>query len=183
MANGDRSTSSALRAWVGLVSFLQLGAALAVILITYYKLSHISKFSVNAGDRTYDAQGTCLLNADTSKTDMCVYAYTISGVSIIATFIVALFLCCTCDLCGCGSVLEFLFAAAGTAWWAIGAIVIMQRSFAADNANVANHSWRMAEWIICWVGCGLFLLLALLSFARMIADLCACCGGSNKRYP
>lgn len=114
----------------------------------------------------------------------------------------------------------------------------------------AQHDWRMAEWIICWVGCGLFLLLALLyapshfcprqillcsplactpqpdilessnvsslclkldtafqlhlsvllscctaqalpdmifacrrSFARMIAGLCACCGGSNKRYP
>ena len=71
---------------------VQLGAALAVILITYFKLSHISSFSVNAGNRTYESTGTCLLNADTSKTDMCIYAYTISGVSIIATFIVALFL-------------------------------------------------------------------------------------------
>lgn len=71
---------------------VQLGAALAVILITYYKLSHISNFSVNAGNRTYESTGTCLLNADTSKTDMCIYAYTIAGVSIIATFIVALFL-------------------------------------------------------------------------------------------
>lgn len=25
-----------------------------------------------------------------------------------------------------------------------------------------QHDWRMAEWILCWVGCGLFLLLALL---------------------
>ncbi|KAK9904956.1 hypothetical protein WJX75_006424 [Coccomyxa subellipsoidea] len=114
---------------------------------------------------------------------MCVYAYTIAGVSIIATFVVALFLCCTCDLCGCGVVLEFLFAAAGTAWWAVGAVVLMKRAWAADDANVGNHNWRLAEWIICWVGCALFLLLALLSFARMIADLCACCGGGNKRYP
>ena len=27
--------------------------------------------------------------------------------------------CCTCDLCGCGSVFEFIFAAAGTAWCAM----------------------------------------------------------------
>jgi len=26
--------------------------------------------------------------------------------------------CCTCDLCGCGPVFEFIFAAAGTAWCA-----------------------------------------------------------------
>jgi hypothetical protein len=25
-----------------------------------------------------------------------------------------------------------------------------------------QHNWRLANWIICWVGCGLFLLLALL---------------------
>lgn len=70
----------------------QLGVALAVILITYFKLSHISSFSVDASARTYNVTGTCLLNADTSKADMCIYAYTISGVSIIATLIVALFL-------------------------------------------------------------------------------------------
>lgn len=63
-----------------------------MILITYFKLSHISNFSVDAGARTYNVTGTCLLNADTSKADMCVYAYTIAGVSIIATFVVALFL-------------------------------------------------------------------------------------------
>jgi len=137
MAYGERSSSAALRGWVGLVSFLQLGTALAVILITYFKLSHISNFSVDAGARTYNVTGTCLLNADTSKADM----------------------------------------------WAVGAVVIMKRAWAADDANVGNHNWRLAEWIICWVGCALFLLLALLSFARMIADLCACCGGGNKRYP
>lgn len=71
---------------------MQLGTALAVILITYFKLSHITNFSVDAGARTYNVTGTCLLNADTSKADMCVYAYTIAGVSILATLIVSLFL-------------------------------------------------------------------------------------------
>ena len=94
--------------------------------------------------------------------------------------------CCTCDLCGCGSVFEFIFAAAGTAWcvvgthhsdcthrfanrkplsmfqkglsqervimccsqikkilcggcrWAIAAIVLMKKSWAADDANVSQ---------------------------------------------
>ena len=25
-----------------------------------------------------------------------------------------------------------------------------------------QHNWRLTEWILCWVGCGLFLLYALL---------------------
>ncbi|CAL5224584.1 g7291 [Coccomyxa viridis] len=183
MAYSSRDgTSNGLRAWVGLVSFLQFGTALAVILITYFKLSHISSFNVNGQNRSYSSTGTCLLGPDTNTTTLCVYAYFIAGISILATIIVALFLCCTCDLCGCGSVFEFIFAAAGTAWWAIAAIVLMKKSWAADDANVGNHDWRLANWIICWVGCGLFLLLAILSFARAINQLCACCnGGRNNR--
>lgn len=178
MAYASRDgTSNALRVWVGLVSFLQLGTALAVILITYYKLSHISNFHVDGQSRTYTSSGTCLMGQDTNSTKLCVYAYFIAGVSILATIIVSLFLCCTCDLCGCGSVFEFLFAAAGTAWWAIAAIVLMKNSWQADDANVSMHDWRLANWIICWVGCGLFLLLALLSFARAIS---MCCGGRKQ---
>jgi mannose-P-dolichol utilization defect protein 1 len=44
--------------------------------------------------------------------------------------------CCTCDLCGLGPVFEFLFAGVGTAWWAIAAIVLMKKSWAANDAGV-----------------------------------------------
>ena len=44
--------------------------------------------------------------------------------------------CCTCDLCGCGTVFEFIFAAAGTAWWAIAALVLMKRAFVADSSGI-----------------------------------------------
>ncbi len=109
------------------------------------------------------------------------------GVTLNATMMTCAVLlqCCTCDLCGCGSVFEFIFAAAGTAWcvvitqpsdcthqstnckplsisqglsqerviaccsqikrvlsgvcrWAIAAIVLMKKSWAADDANVSQ---------------------------------------------
>ena len=44
----------------------QVGVALAVVLITYFKLSHISSFHVNVGNHTYNATGTCLLDSNTS---------------------------------------------------------------------------------------------------------------------
>jgi hypothetical protein len=71
---------------------LQLGVAVAVILITYKKLSHISHFSVDASNHTYSATGTCLLDADTARPDACIYAYAVAGVSILATFLVSIFL-------------------------------------------------------------------------------------------
>ena len=37
---------------------------------------------------------TCLLGPDTNTTTLCVYAYFIAGISILATIIVALFLVC-----------------------------------------------------------------------------------------
>ena len=45
---------------------LQLGVAVAVICITYFKLSHISSFHVDVGTRSYNATGTCLLDSNTS---------------------------------------------------------------------------------------------------------------------
>ena len=36
---------------------LQFGTALAVILITYFKLSHISSFNVNGQNRSYSSTG------------------------------------------------------------------------------------------------------------------------------
>ena len=44
--------------------------------------------------------------------------------------------CCTCNFCGCGEIFEFIFAGLGTAWWAIASVVLMQKSFAANNANI-----------------------------------------------
>ena len=44
--------------------------------------------------------------------------------------------CCTCNFCGCGEIFEFIFAGLGTAWWAVASVVLMQKSFAANNANI-----------------------------------------------
>ena len=50
-----RSRGRYAATWLGCSS--QVGTALAVILITYFKLSHISSFKVNGQDRTYTSSG------------------------------------------------------------------------------------------------------------------------------
>ena len=50
-----RSRGRYAATWLG--CSLQVGTALAVILITYFKLSHISSFKVNGQDRTYTSSG------------------------------------------------------------------------------------------------------------------------------
>lgn len=159
--------------------------------------------------------------------------------------------CCTCNFCGCGAIFEFIFAGLGTAWWAVASVVLMQRSFSANNSGVpvkpplqellqqsyqalfrclpglqcytcaelllvfagksAQHAfhvnvncllvaypalflarnglltssapvqqlrdWRTAEWVVSWIACGLFALMAILSLFRSFA---MCCG--NNKY-
>lgn len=55
MTKRCRSRGSYAATWLG--CSLQVGTALAVILITYFKLSHISSIKVNGQDRTYTSSG------------------------------------------------------------------------------------------------------------------------------
>lgn len=53
----DLSGSTRSHATAHFLPVLQLGTALAVILITYYKLSHLSNFKVDGQNRTYTSSG------------------------------------------------------------------------------------------------------------------------------
>ncbi|KAK9832723.1 hypothetical protein WJX81_003906 [Elliptochloris bilobata] len=172
----EGSAGVCLRVWVSIVSLLQLGCAVAIVLITYFKLSHITNFGVNLGQRSYSSQGVCYLDTDTTNTHLCVYAYFVAGVSMLATILFSMLLCCTCNFCGCGEIFEFIFAGLGTAWWAVASVVLMQKSFVANNANIPMQDWRTVEWIVSWAACGLFGLLAILSLFRSFA---MCCGRSK----
>lgn len=49
-------------------------------------------------------------------------------------------------------------------------------ALAESSDMCVQHDWRLANWIICWVGCGLFLLLALLCAPSQISvDQCMTC--------
>jgi hypothetical protein len=39
------------------------------------------------------------------------------------------------------------------------------------------RDWRTAEWVVSWIACGLFALMAILSLFRSFA---MCCG--NNKY-
>lgn len=55
---------------------------------------------------------------------------------VVLTSVAVCAQCCTCNFCGCGEIFEFIFAGLGTAWWAVASVVLMQKSFAANNANI-----------------------------------------------
>ena len=44
------------------------------------------------------------------------------------------------------------------------------------SARAQMQDWRTVEWIVSWVACGLFALLAILSLFRAFAT---CCGRSK----
>ena len=87
------------------VATLQIGIAVAVICITYFKLAHINSFRVDDwkhighaadayynGTQPYTFDGRCWLDSNTASGTACVYAYALAGVSILATIIVSTFL-------------------------------------------------------------------------------------------
>lgn len=79
--------------------------------------------------------------------------------------------------------LDAAFAAAGCVLWAIVGVIIdgVQKGMA---ASAPRPEWRLAIVILCFVGCGLFGLMALAAIWTMLSMCCCgggCCGGSGGR--
>ncbi|GFR48904.1 hypothetical protein Agub_g10853 [Astrephomene gubernaculifera] len=74
---------------------------------------------------------------DTNNHTMCSYVYAVCAVSLVATFIMASLLWCTCHCCGWGPMLELLFAVLGAAWWLAAALVVQKHTDVAVNAAPA----------------------------------------------
>ena len=60
----------------------------------------------------------CLMGEAPNGVNLCYVAYGFGGVSILATGVLSLLMCCTCNLCGLGFLLDTIFALAGAGWCA-----------------------------------------------------------------
>eukprot|EP00877_Chromochloris_zofingiensis_P007855 jgi/Chrzof1/3322/Cz12g20260.t1 len=146
---------------------LQLGIAATVI-------------ALNA-TRLYTSNG-CYLGATDTGFNLCNYAYAVGALSILATLVLAILQCVTCNLCGCGPVLDAIFAVVGAAWWAAAAVTWTLYFNQPNIARLPLANYRFAIFVLSWAACGLFVLLLLVSLFRMIAICCGCCGAEKRGH-
>eukprot|EP00878_Enallax_costatus_P000696 GHUV01000805.1.p1 GENE.GHUV01000805.1~~GHUV01000805.1.p1 ORF type:complete len:175 (+),score=33.96 GHUV01000805.1:330-854(+) len=160
---------------VGLAFFLQTCAAVAIIVITALKLNKIT-LDLNVAQLSIQNKDTCLLGKAENGANLCYFAYAVSGISIIATGILSILQCCTCHLCGLGSILDAIFAAAGTALWAVAGVVFLHYD-ALQPSWLPLPEWRRSIPALSFVACALFGIMCLASIWSMMSA--CCCKGSR----
>eukprot|EP00879_Flechtneria_rotunda_P000134 GHRR01000197.1.p1 GENE.GHRR01000197.1~~GHRR01000197.1.p1 ORF type:complete len:216 (+),score=53.95 GHRR01000197.1:239-886(+) len=164
---------------VGLACFLQVGVATAVLVITALKLHKVT-VGFNQQNYNADVSNVCLLGTTNTGANLCYFAYFTGGISIIATGVLSILQCCTCHLCGLGSILDALFAAAGTVLWAIAGVIFQYYGKQSNMANIAQPGFRQSIPILSFVACGLFGLMCLAAIWGMLSVCCRCGGASSS---
>lgn len=157
--------------WVALVSLLQIATAVTVIAITAVQLA-----GVQAWDQVLN-QKQCLFSADPSNTAVCTYVYAVGGVSVVFTILIGLLQLVTCNLCGCGKVMDAVFTAVAALWWLAAGFLTAHNARAANAARLKNADWRNAVVLLCWVTAGLFGLL----FVTHMSRICASCARKRSK--
>lgn len=158
---------------------LQVCAAVGLISIVLIKLegAEWSKgWREGVDDLVRNRQ--CMLGVSQGQS-LCTYAYYVSGVSLLATSVISIVKCCTCDLCGLGIILDIFIGSLGVLWWVVASIIFTRNASLAHTAKVPLDNWRLAVTILSWTSVALFglmLLAALISiFRKTCKALSACC--------
>lgn len=136
-----------------LFSFLMAAQALVAGLIIGLVATKLNRVKVgfDAANLKANVTDTCLMGTAPNGVNLCYVAYGFSGVSILATAALSLLQCCTCNLCGLGFVLDTVFAAAGTGWWAVAAVVFGFYARQPETAALPQANWRQWVIILSWV--------------------------------
>lgn len=160
----------------------QLAAAGLLIGLVATKLNNI-KMSFDPEHLSAKVTDTCLLGAASNGVNLCYVAYGVGGVSILATAALSVLMCCTCNLCGLGFLLDTIFALVGTAWWALAGVLYNYYTQQPDIVDLPQAEWRRWVVLLCWIGCAFFGAALLVNLYRILAKCCGCltCGGGEGR--
>lgn len=82
---------------------------------------------------------------------------------------------CTCNMCGCGAIMDSVFAMMAAAWWVVGALVISSNATRANNAGLQKPEWRSALAWLTWVNAMLFGAMFAVHVIRVVGKYCNCC--------
>jgi hypothetical protein len=160
-----------------LMSLIQVGCGVAIVIILYQKLSDF-KFDLSNILDDPDALFTvdsCLLGNAVNNVDLCVYMYVVVAASFLVSILVSVLQCCTCNLCGCGAFLDFIVSLVGTVWWCAAAIVVTIYGLDANEAGWPQQNWRNAIIALAWVASAAFIVHLCLFLSYM-----CCCGDEEK---
>lgn len=78
----------------------------------------------------------------------------------------------TCNMCGCGKVLDAVFTVIAAAWWLVAGFITASHTRAANNAKLRQAQWRNAVVLLCWITSGLFALLFMVHMGRIGVSCC-----------
>lgn len=130
-------------------------------------------------DSLANGQASCALGYLSNGHSACTAAYVWSSISLAATVGLAMVLMLTCNCCGLGFLLDGIFGAAGTIWWAILAAPLTQTAQLAATQAMPNSGWRQTVVLLSWLLMADFALLVLCTAVRLLARCCGCCGGGS----
>ncbi|PNW72021.1 hypothetical protein CHLRE_16g685700v5 [Chlamydomonas reinhardtii] len=170
--------------FLGFVGLCKVGLSIAIIIIVAI---HLQDYKFSGSGTNTTLTGSCLLSKDFTNQDYCNYAYAVCGISMCVSLAASLFLCITCNACGCGSWVEFILYLCQCAWWVIAACVFSRAAADANDVvglngqGLPQENWRTSVPVISWVISVLAFLAAIISLADAI-KCCrdCCCSGDDS---
>jgi hypothetical protein len=80
----------------------------------------------------------------------------------------------TCNMCGCGKVMDAVFTALAGGWWLVAGFITAAHTKAANSARptIPGSQWRNAVVLLCWVTSGLFGALFCVHMLRIGFSCC-----------
>ena len=120
--------------------------------------------------------GNITISTSSIASSNCLLLEILGGVTIAIGIVIAVIQCYTCNLCGMGGVLDFIFGVIGSAAWLAAAIIIT--GVYSDNKDSPDgySDRREVVMIMTWVEFGLFASIVLAA----VLKCCCCCGGRSK---
>eukprot|EP00798_Chlamydomonas_sp_ICE-L_P024075 gene24075-9653_t len=197
-----------------IINLLEVGCAIAIIIIIALHLQDVT-IRANA-DGNSDVLNSDVLNdvlngeiefscalgnleeqakGDTA-TNYCAYAYSLAGVSLALSLAMSILLCFTCNLSGCGFIVEMIVALCLCLWWIAGGIVLSKAvsdandwgqnwddfTNAIDNLlgeEMTQDNWRTSIPILAWTACVCSFLTFMIYFFQLACGCCSCGGGGG----
>jgi len=151
----------------------------AIGAITAVRLANVQSFQQAIGGLagTPAAGSSCLLGFDPADMAPCRFAYVSAIVGVGVPVLVGVLQLVTCDMCGCGDVLDFVATLLLGLWWIAASLALSSVAARGNLAKLPQKEWRTAVVALCWSSAG----LALLAFAVHSGRVCSRCCGKGRR--
>lgn len=165
------------------ISLVKIACVVAILIIVSNKLYNVDVTFSNTSLKT---NVQCLMGDNYNGTSLCEYIWAVCGLSLVASLVLTILLCCTCDLCGLGDWLQFAFSLFMTGWWAIASAIFAKNGKDANDKDVPMEDYRNTVIILCFVVTGLFAVLTLVYLVECVKCLknclCCCCSSDKDKY-